>query len=123
MKNGMGQAQAEAPDGKRDSGNKTREYLWEKRVTEKVNDICQSKIRILSNEFHKQQGNEPSEYSRPYVNNVLVKVRVSDVQKVGGSSSKKSKYEFTQQKFRINKQTTFLDICSVACQFFDVDDD
>jgi len=50
-------------------------------------------------------------------------VRISDVQKLrGGGTNKKSKYEFTEQKFRITKTTTFLDICSVACQFFDVDD-
>ena len=43
----------DAETGKAEKQAKTSEYLWEKRVTEKINDICQQKIRILSNEFHK----------------------------------------------------------------------
>ena len=46
---------------------------------------------------------------RTYINNVLVKVLVSDVINTGYKSDSKKK-EYLEQKFKVNKQTSFKDM-------------
>jgi hypothetical protein len=59
-------------------------------------------------------------YKRTYVNNVVIKVLVSDVINTGFKYESKKK-EYLEQKFKVNSKTSFMDMLLESSDFWCLD--
>lgn len=110
----------------------SNEYLWRKRIEQKVQEIVDEKIAILSHGggISNQPnlidgGREEIATYRPFVNSINVKLKSKDLSQQmimiaakEGAGGKKKKAEFVEQKFRVTKETTFIDLKLAACDFW-----
>mmetsp|Transcript_473 Transcript_473/g.930 ORF Transcript_473/g.930 Transcript_473/m.930 type:complete len:336 (+) Transcript_473:387-1394(+) len=119
-----------------------KERGWEKLVQDKVKTLIDEKIVVLKQDYAEgkskastlggdqgagggmSQGDGTQILT--YINNVVIKVPLKDVTSIQAdqkSSEVKdlSKQEFLEQKFKVTKETTFIQMKNEACNFWELD--
>lgn len=106
-----------------------KEKGWEKIVQDTLKDMIDEFVEVLRQDYQeadaKKDGADDKEGDgtqiRTYVNNVTIKALTSDITKNSSSDSKNQ--DFIEQKFRITKDVTWIDLLNEAKDFWGLNEE